>query len=46
MNDKLTIVMPYLNEKNEPIETVKSICQTADSDLFQIIAIDQDRIIV
>ena len=40
MNNKLTIIMPYLNEKTEPVETVKSIYETAGTDLFQIIAID------
>ena len=40
MNKKLTIIMPHLNEKAEPLETIKSMYQTANSDLFQIIAID------
>jgi glycosyltransferase involved in cell wall biosynthesis len=32
--------MPYLNEEKEPLETIKSMRQTADSNLFDIIAID------
>lgn len=32
--------MPFLDEKMEPIHTVKSIYDTAPSDLFEIIAID------
>lgn len=40
MNKKMTIVMPFLNEDNEPIETVKSIYETTPEELFKIIAID------
>ena len=39
---KITIVMPYLNEETEPIETIKSIYETADSNLIDIIAIDDN----
>jgi len=37
---KVTIIMPFLNEDNEPVETVRNIYQTADPSLFEIIAID------
>lgn len=37
---EITLIMPFLNEGNEPIETVKSIHDTAPNDLFDIIAID------
>ena len=37
---KISIIMPYLNEEKEPLETVKSIYDTASSDLFKIIVID------
>ena len=37
---KLTIVMPFLNEENEPLETIKSIYETAPRELFKIIVID------
>jgi len=37
---KLTIVMPYLNESNEPLETIESIHLTSDANLTEIIAID------
>jgi len=40
MNKKLTIVMPHLNEEREPLETIKSIYETSDRDLIEIIAID------
>jgi glycosyltransferase involved in cell wall biosynthesis len=39
---KITIIMPYLNEENETIETIKSIYETAPKDLFEIIAIDDN----
>ena len=39
---KVTIVMPFLNEATEPIETIKSIYDTASPDLFEIIVIDDD----
>lgn len=32
--------MPFLNEKREPLETIKSICETSDPNLSEIIAID------
>lgn len=38
----LTIVMPYLNEKDEPKLTIDSIYQTANPDYFNIIAIDDN----
>lgn len=34
--------MPYLNEGSEPRKTIESIYDTAPSDLFKIIAIDDD----
>lgn len=37
---KLTIIMPYLNEQEEVINTLESIYKTADRSLFNIIAID------
>ncbi len=40
MTKKLTIIMPYLNEGREPLETIKSIHETFNSNFFQIIAID------
>jgi glycosyltransferase involved in cell wall biosynthesis len=40
MNKQLTIVMPYLNENQEPVETIKSICSTSDIREVEIIAID------
>lgn len=36
----ISIIMPYLNEEDEPIETVKSIYETAPQDSFTIYAID------
>jgi len=38
--DKLTIVMVFFNEKEEPYSTIKSIHETAPHDLFKIIAVD------
>lgn len=38
--EKITIVMPFLNEKEEPIKTAESIHSTADPNLFTILAID------
>jgi len=40
MDKKITIVIPYLNEKNEVFETIKSIHETIDIPGFDIIAID------
>lgn len=37
---KITIIMPYLNEGEEVINTINSIYETADKSLFNIIAID------
>lgn len=37
---KLSVIMPFLNESKEPYETVKSMCETADPNRFEIIAID------
>jgi glycosyltransferase involved in cell wall biosynthesis len=37
---KVTIIMPFLNEDREPIETVQDIYRTANPSLFDIIAID------
>jgi len=37
---KITIIMPYLNEGSEPRKTIESIYETAPSDLFKIIAVD------
>lgn len=36
---KLSIVMPFLNEGNEPILTIQSIYDTANPDDFEIVAI-------
>jgi len=36
----LTIIMPFLNEENEPYETIKSIYSTCNTKRFDIIAID------
>lgn len=38
--EKITIVMPFLNEKEEPIKTAENIHSTADPNLFTILAID------
>jgi len=37
---KLTIIMPFLNEGDEPRATIESIYDTAPSELFKVIAID------
>lgn len=37
---QMTIVMPFLNEGDEPRQTIESIYATAPSDLFKIIAVD------
>lgn len=37
---KLTIVMPFLNEGEEPLNTIKSIYATCEKEAVQIIAID------
>lgn len=37
---ELTVVMPFLNEGNEPIRTIESIYATAPSELFSVIVID------
>ena len=37
---KLTIIIPFLNEGQEPIRTIESIYNTCDSQLIDIIAID------
>ena len=37
---KLTIIMPHLNEEKEPFETIRSIHETSDPKLSEIIAID------
>lgn len=36
----ITIIMPFLNEEEEPRETIKSIYNTAPSKLFKVLAID------
>ncbi len=40
MNKLITIVIPFLNEGDEPRKTIRSISETADSNLFEIILID------
>lgn len=40
MNKKITIIMPHLNEDSEPADTIKSIYDTANPELFNIIAVD------
>lgn len=37
---KMTIIMPFLNEELETVNTIKSIYDTAPKDSFEIIAID------
>jgi glycosyltransferase involved in cell wall biosynthesis len=37
---KITVIMPFLNEEKEPVETVKSINATSPEGLVDIIAID------
>ena len=37
---KISVIIPHLNEKNEIIETIKSIRETSDSNMVDIIAID------
>ena len=37
---KLAVIMPYLNEEDEVVETIKSINSTSDPNLVEIIAID------
>ena len=39
---QISIIMPFLNESNWPIRTVQSIYDTADSNLFEIIAINEN----
>jgi len=41
---KITIVMPFLNEEEEPLQTLKSIRNTAPDDLYEVIAIDDGSI--
>lgn len=38
----LTIIMPFLNENDEPRQTINSIYQTANPNHFEIIAIDDN----
>ncbi|MHA1961699.1 MAG: glycosyltransferase [Candidatus Thorarchaeota archaeon] len=40
MEKEATIIIPFLNEGNEPILTIESIYETASPDLFDIIVID------
>ena len=40
MNGKLSIIMPYLNEFEEPLNTIKSMRETSNIDNFEVIAID------
>lgn len=42
MNKKLSIIMPFLNEGQEPLNTIRSIYDTANPDDFEIIAIQDD----
>lgn len=37
---KLSIIMPFLNEKEEPVNTINSIMETSNIDQLEIIAID------
>jgi len=37
---KISVIIPYLNEGNEIVETIKSINSTADPNLVDVIAID------
>jgi len=40
MDKPITVIMPFLNEGNEPIETLRSLFNTAPESLFSVIAID------
>ena len=37
---KISIIIPFLNEGNWPYKTIQSIYDTSDSQLFEVIAID------
>jgi len=39
---KISIIMPFLNEADEPYKTIQSIYDTSDPSLFEIIAIDDN----
>jgi len=39
---KLSIIMPFLNEQHEPIDTIESIYSTTSSRDFEILAIDDN----
>jgi len=39
---QISIVMPFLNEKDWPYRTIQSIYDTADENLFEIIAINEN----
>lgn len=39
---KITVIMPFLNEKNEPIKTIESIYETAPDGLYNILAVDDN----
>jgi glycosyltransferase involved in cell wall biosynthesis len=43
MSKQISIIMPFLNEGNWPYRTIQSIYDTADSNLFEIIAINENR---
>ena len=38
-NKRLTVIMPFLNEGDEPLRTIQSIYETANPDDLEIIAI-------
>lgn len=40
MSKKITIIMPFLNEGQEPVRTMESLYDITDSSLFNVIAID------
>lgn len=39
---KISIIIPFLNEGDEPLNTIKNIYQTADSSKFEIILLDDN----
>ena len=45
MKPKITIVMPFHNEKQEPIATLNSLYETAPLDLFKVIVIDDVKMV-
>jgi len=46
LSKKITVVMPFLNEKRETLRTIESICKTSNQSDVNIIAIDDHSDII